>query len=503
MRTFLFSAILALLASLAFTPLVLRFALRLGMVEEPDQEGRKVHVRAVPRLGGIAIVAAFATPIFAIYLLESDVWRQFSAEPRQLIGILGGGLVIAGLGLYDDLRGASAKIKLAVQLGTALALYWIGFRIDAVDLPFLPPIELGWFGLLLTVGWIVGITNAVNLIDGLDGLAAGLALLGLAPVVIKGILLGNIELGLIGCCLVGSLLGFMVYNFHPAKIFMGDTGSMFLGFMLSVVTVQSAQKGPAAVSMLVPILALGLPIMDTLLAIARRAWLGNPIFGADRGHIHHRLLDAGLSHRRVVLVMYLTSAAFVVAAVSVQLVRDPVQATILVLCLTVAALLMRRIGYLGGLDPRRLGSGLRGAAALRAENQLLRRRVDAFLTDVQAGLKAPQVISRLGSLLGEMRVLEARLVLLPSEGAANPEQTWHWKPTSDLPSATVEHTFPLGQGGATGRIEVRWPVLPTLWQVQAPLVEAVARGLAEARTDLTLRGASRPGDQDLSIEQVG
>lgn len=476
MKSFLFCLLVSLLASLILTPLVLRLALRHGMVDPVGVDDRRVHTTPIPRVGGVAIVLAFLVPIFGVFLGQSDVWVQFAAVPQQAVGLLGGGLLIAVLGFYDDRRGASPRLKLFVQVAIASAVYALGFRVTAINLPLLPPMELGWLSYPLTLLWIVGITNAVNLIDGLDGLAAGLALLGLVPVVIKGILLDSIELGMIGCSLIGALLGFVVFNFHPARIFMGDTGSMFLGFVLSLVTVRAAQKGPAAVSVLVPILALGIPIMDTLLTIARRAWFGNPLFGADRGHIHHRLLDAGLPHRKVVLVLYGVSTLFVIAAVAVQFVRDPQQAMVLFFSLVVAGLLMRRLGYLA-IDPLRLSSELRDAASLRADTRRLRARVRAFNDDLEGAPSLDTIMRRFGSLMADLRVLQARLVLAPRQSGES-ETTWRWTPSSAMPDDWVGHTFRLDSSAEGSTLEVRWPRSMTLWQVEAPLLKSAACAVA-------------------------
>jgi UDP-GlcNAc:undecaprenyl-phosphate GlcNAc-1-phosphate transferase len=205
-----------------------------------------------------------------------------------------------------------------VQLAIAGGLYWIGYRVDSIATPFGQEIQLGWLALPFTVFWICGVINAVNLIDGLDGLAGGVAFSALVTVFVVSTLHGDNLLALFAATLGGAVLGFLIYNFNPASIFMGDTGSMFLGLVLATMSIEANEKPSHAVALVVPIIALGLPIVDTLLAMARRAARGVPMFSADRGHIHHRLLDRGLSHRATVLVLYGVSVLLGLAAIGLS-----------------------------------------------------------------------------------------------------------------------------------------------------------------------------------------
>jgi UDP-GlcNAc:undecaprenyl-phosphate GlcNAc-1-phosphate transferase len=307
--------VLAIAAAAAFTPAVRDAAIRLGAYDQLCS--RKVHVRPVPRLGGIAMVAAFVAPVTGAALL--DAWiggLGLASEPMELAAMLLGGAAIAALGVYDDLRGASAKLKLTVQFAVAAGVYGAGFRIGVITHPFGEPIQLGILALPFTMIWIAGVVNAMNLIDGLDGLAGGVAFIAVATLFVVGGLRGDAVAVVVTAALGGAVLGFLLYNFNPASVFMGDSGSMFLGFMLALVGIQPDHAAPSGtVSLLVPILVLGVPIADTLLAMGRRAIRGVPVFSADRAHIHHRLLDRGLSQRQTVLVLYAISVLLGVGAV--------------------------------------------------------------------------------------------------------------------------------------------------------------------------------------------
>jgi UDP-GlcNAc:undecaprenyl-phosphate GlcNAc-1-phosphate transferase len=308
---------MAALAAAGLTPAVHRFASWRGAYDQAGSS-RKVHGRPVPRLGGVAIYAAFAVTLLAWAALAA-AGEGGGAELRRGLVLLGGAAVICALGVYDDLHGANARVKLTIQFLVAAAVYAAGFRIEAVAHPFGEPIALGPLALPFTMLWIAGVVNAMNLIDGLDGLAAGVAALAAVAFFTIGAARGDAATMIAAAALAGAVLGFLPYNLNPASIFMGDSGSMFLGFVLAVLAIQPgrAAADAGAVPLLVPILALGVPVADTLLAIARRALRGVPLFSADRGHIHHRLLDRGLSQRRTVAVLHGATALLGTAAVLV------------------------------------------------------------------------------------------------------------------------------------------------------------------------------------------
>jgi UDP-GlcNAc:undecaprenyl-phosphate GlcNAc-1-phosphate transferase len=345
MRTAAVAFVLSMLCGTILTPLVRRFAHRFGVLDHA-RSSRKIHGQPIPRLGGIAIVLAFFAPLVGLLLFQTEVGHLFVAEREHVIGLFGGGIAIAVLGLYDDLRGANAWKKFAVQFLVAGLLYRLGFRIDDIANPFGNQIALGWMSLPFTMFWIVGVINAMNLIDGLDGLAGGVALAAVVTTFLISIQRGHPLMMLFSSALAGAIVGFLFYNFNPASIFMGDTGSMFLGFALAATAIQTNQKASTAVAVLIPGIALGLPIMDTLLAIGRRAIRGRPLFQADREHIHHRLMALGLSHRQTVLVLYGFCVLLGAAALILTYASSGQAALLLLVLALVAVVFLRSLGYM-------------------------------------------------------------------------------------------------------------------------------------------------------------
>lgn len=295
--------ILCFIASVLFTPLVKKFAIAIGATDKPN--ARKVHQKIMPRLGGLAIYISFL--IGFLILRPSD--PDFSPLP-----IIIGSFIIIITGVLDDRFELSAKVKLIGQLLAAGSVVLGGIQLQTINIPFGGEIEFGIFSIPLTILWIVGITNAINLIDGLDGLAAGVSSIALITISAMAILMGNVFVTSVGLILLGSTLGFLVYNFHPAKIFMGDTGALFLGYMISVLALLGF-KNITIFSLIVPIIILGVPISDTFFAIIRRLVNKQPLGAPDKSHLHHCLLRLGYSHRQTVLIIYGIAAMFGLAAV--------------------------------------------------------------------------------------------------------------------------------------------------------------------------------------------
>jgi UDP-GlcNAc:undecaprenyl-phosphate GlcNAc-1-phosphate transferase len=361
--------VVAFAITTGLTPAIRHVALRRGLVDA--RSGRKVHSRPIPRIGGVAIVIGFYAPLLGLVVAHTSMGGLLYTDPLVVAGLFGGGVAIALLGLWDDLRGLSARTKFVAQCAVGVAMYALGFQVRAVANPFGPAIDLGVVALPFTVIWIVGVMNALNLIDGLDGLASGVAFFAVATNFLVAFNRSEATMALLMVALAGAILGFLLFNFNPASIFMGDTGSMFLGFVLATSSVVTSQKGATAVAMLVPILALGLPIMDTLLAMVRRFVTGRSLFSADDEHIHHQLIRLGYTHRRAVLAMYCMCVFFTLAALGLVFANAPQAALILGVVGAAVFVLIRQLGYLYQLTarerpdapPRLRSPGRRGPAA--------------------------------------------------------------------------------------------------------------------------------------------
>lgn len=306
-----FSTILSFL----LTPLIKKLAYKLEVIDIPKDK-RRIHKKPIPLLGGLAIYLSFVISIFL----------KIGPLTRTQKGIIIGATIIVIGGFLDDKYEIKPLIKLLFQLSAAIILVLYGVRISLITNPF-PGfgqyIDLGFFGVPLTILWVVGVTNSINLIDGLDGLAAGVAFISCFTLFIITLFTieTRFETAYLTIALCGAILGFLPYNFNPASIFMGDTGAQLLGFLLAAISIEGAIKSAAAFAISVPILALGLPIYDTIFAMVRRKLNGKPIMGADRGHLHHRLLDMGLTQRQAVIIMYLISAilgSFAILAMQVS-----------------------------------------------------------------------------------------------------------------------------------------------------------------------------------------
>jgi UDP-GlcNAc:undecaprenyl-phosphate GlcNAc-1-phosphate transferase len=320
-RTHAIAFLLALLVAAALTPLVRRFAEHFKLYDDPDVE-RKVHHTPIPRLGGIAMAIAFFAPLTGLLIHDNDISRLLTSEPRQLFALFGGGLAILLLGVVDDVRGVRARHKLFFQIVIALCMVMSSVVIERFSLPFFGIVELGpVVAAAITVFWFVAIINAVNLIDGLDGLAGGVAFFAVATMYVVASMdpVSNLLTTLLAACLAGSIIGFLFYNFNPATIFMGDCGSMFLGFVIASAAVQTQAKSSTAVALTVCVLALGLPVLDTAMSIVRRLRRGRPVFDADREHIHHRLLALGFTPRQAMLILYGVCGLLAIFAIAVKL----------------------------------------------------------------------------------------------------------------------------------------------------------------------------------------
>ncbi|WP_339318563.1 MraY family glycosyltransferase [Paenibacillus sp. FSL R10-2734] len=299
--------------ALGLTPLVKKLAIKIGATDVPN--ARKVHTKIMPRLGGLAIFLAFVLGLLAVLPI---IPYEFTPREVNFIKALlcGGGLIVL-IGALDDRFELSAKVKLLGQIIAAcIVVFGFGITVDFVNIPFnntYSSLE-SWIAIPLTIFWIVGVTNAVNLIDGLDGLAAGVSGIAIATIAAMAFVMGNTMVAMLCLLLLGSIIGFLFFNFHPAKIFMGDTGSLFLGFCLALLALLGF-KQIAVVSFITPLLIIGVPLSDTFFAIVRRKLQKKPIFAPDKGHLHHCLRELGFSHRQTVLIIYGIAAFFGILAV--------------------------------------------------------------------------------------------------------------------------------------------------------------------------------------------
>ncbi|MHB0885320.1 MAG: glycosyltransferase family 4 protein [Bacillota bacterium] len=333
--------------------MVRRLAIKTGAVDRPGlRHARGVHKKPIPRLGGLAIFAAFA------------IVAGFVAGPaeRDHLGILLGGLIIVAVGVIDDYRPLSARVKIVGQIAAAVTLVLFGVRINEVTNPLGGLIFLGAWSAPLTVLWVVALVNVVNWIDGLDGLAAGVTTIASLTLLFVSVKQGQADMAnmvIFAAALAGTTLGFLPYNFNPARIFMGDSGSGFLGFALAAISVNGLVKSATTVGLVVPVLAMGLPIFDGFFAIIRRYLSHKPVYEGDRGHVHHRLLDLGLSQKQAVLVLYGVSGFFSAGAIVFSEVSLGRGLAMVVVMLAGFLLVAKRIGILQG-RPGTPGKHLKG-----------------------------------------------------------------------------------------------------------------------------------------------
>jgi len=344
------------LLALLITPVVIKCARRLKVVDCPGV--RKIHSVPIFRIGGVAVFLSVMLPSVSLILLSRRVCGDFFELSGELIAVFAMGAFMFFVGLVDDIKGLRARVKLICQFAAAAVVCSAGVKINSITFSDTFALNLGSLAWPSALLWIVGVTNAVNFIDGLDGLAAGISAIAAGVIALLALKFGQPATAVIMLCLVGALVGFLFFNFHPAGIFMGDCGSQFLGFMLAATSVMCAARSGAAVSLTLPAVVLGIPIFDTLISMLRRFLGRRSIFSADRGHFHHRLLALGLGHSQVVIVAYAVTLTATCLGMF-MLFTTPLQTVVVFVCILLL-----------------LGMGFRciGSVRLRETIEALRRK---------------------------------------------------------------------------------------------------------------------------------
>lgn len=478
MKTYAALFILATVLSYALTPLVRRWAIGWGVLDYPDAL-RRIHSRPIPRLGGLAIYASLLLTLAALLPLENLVAAQFKAHLAAVLKMMAAATLILLLGIYDDLRGTNARIKFTVQIAAAVLLYLSGFQITRLWNPLGGTWELGpALSLPLTVLWVVGITNAFNLIDGLDGLSAGAALFATMTLCLAALFYHQVVVVVVSIALAGAILGFLRYNFSPATIFLGDSGSLFLGFLLAALSVEGSQKSTTAVAVAIPLVSFGLPIVDTLWAITRRGIGKRPLFRGDLEHIHHMMLKRGLSRRQVLIILYGVCA--VLALVSLLFLNPQGKLTGLALFLIGVSVFagIQHLGYHEFNEMMYTVGKIFRHHRVMANNVHLRRAV----AELESAQTRTDLFRALASLV-ETDEFDALTVTTPSEAIL-----WSWQ-REDIPAlptredhATIrEGPLPsslLAPGDHPHKVTSKEGP-PHLWRLHVPLLGKDNRPLGE------------------------
>ncbi len=435
MKTYLFVYLGAALLVILATPCIVRLARALGLIDAPGT--RKVHSKAVPRLGGIPIAIATLALVIAVLALDNRIAQSFRGVQPELAALLGASIFILLAGIVDDIWNLRARVKLLIQLAAATSVCAFGIRIDSIGMGQYVW-TLGWLAWPVTIFWIVGITNALNIIDGLDGLAAGIAAMTCGVIAMFSFYTGQPIMAVLMLSLLGGLSGFLFFNFNPAKIFLGDCGSLFIGFILASSSIMCTMKSATLVTMSLTVLVLGVPIFDMFFSILRRLLERRSIFAPDGNHIHHRLLRMGLTHRGAVFSMYLVTFSIACLSVLMMALRDREAAIVLLIVLAGLLVLFHVVGAIRLRESwHRLMEGLTLARQIRQERRCFE--------GAQLQMRGPQSFQQRWKALCDaadsMDFLWLRLsVGRPSE----PNYTASWRRANrrGLPRRTVRLSLP-------------------------------------------------------------
>lgn len=359
MKTYLCVYLGSAFVGLIITPVVIFLGHKIRALDLPGT--RNIHSKPIPRIGGVAIITSTLFPVLSVFLLQNTIGAAFRSILPKVIVLLSCSTFAFVVGLIDDVRGLPARIKLLAEVAAALIVCAVGVRIMSVAIAGWFTLNLGWFSWPLTLLWIIGITNAVNLSDGLDGLAAGISAIACGVIAVFSVYSGQVVMAVLMLALLGSLTSFLFFNFNPAKVFMGDCGSLFVGFTISAASVMCVTKSAAFVGLALPVLALGIPIFDTLLSMLRRFLERRSLFSPDRSHFHHRLIDMGLHQRHVVVTIYL--ATILSASLGLfMMVRQDIGSLIVFGCVLLLIVLL--FWVVGSIRLREIVTGLQEKYAL-------------------------------------------------------------------------------------------------------------------------------------------
>jgi UDP-GlcNAc:undecaprenyl-phosphate/decaprenyl-phosphate GlcNAc-1-phosphate transferase len=419
MRTY----ILILLSSSALSYLLTFWIARLASERGwAQREGDGATRGGVPRLGGLAVFAAILLSCGAALLVNNMVTERLLAVGTLGLGLVAACSVVFLVGIYDDLRGARPWQKLVVQAIAAGLLYAAGFRIELLSNPFThTPVSLGWLALPLTVLWLVAVSNAFNLIDGMDGLAAGVGLFAGVALFLLAAMVSNVFVAAAAAAIAGALLGFLPHNFQPARIYLGDSGSLTAGLALGALSILSAQKGPVMVTMAIPLLIFGLPLLEVGVTTMRRLLSGHPLFGRDEDHLHHRLIKIGVAKRLALLLLYGLAALFAFSSILLVNYSGTVAPLIAVLCGAFAWIVVGQMQY---PEFTELDAHIRHALSTQPavlRNQIAIRKAAGAL---QRAASPGELWECLTALANQLGFAEARCELRGPDGGVSHEFEW-------------------------------------------------------------------------------
>lgn len=492
----------ALGLSLMATHLAVRLARALGIVDAPGV--RKVHRAPVPRVGGVAIVAATLTAALAAYAFDEtfrEAVRELHPGPAAM---LAAGVFVLAVGLIDDVRGLRAGAKLAAEVAAAIGVCAFGIRIERFSVAGLGAVEFGPMASPVTILWIVGITNAVNLIDGLDGLAAGISAAACAVLAVLAVWTGQPVMAVLVLALLGALTGFLAFNFYPAKTFMGDCGSMFLGFTLATASVMCAAKSATLVGLGLPALALGLPIFDTFFSVIRRLLDRRSVFSPDRGHIHHFLLARGLRHRQAVMMMYAVTLAATAFGTVMMATRGAWSLVVFVGALLFLVLVFRLVGP---LRMRRTLRTLKENTAMFLQGRRDRRVLERALLAAREAGRPELWWEGVCGAAGALDFSRVMLSLRPRGGGA-PGRTLLWRrdaaqgDASRVLRVSVPALEPRSDSRLDLEVDVRVGPGPAGLEAAARRMMLFGRLIEDHGTQQVLWNRCRLGDEGRGVPKV-